>query len=67
MGLAAAVTLDRAAKTGTLDVTVQTDSIDFGMTKLNEHAEFGLDYGKADRFNMETKLEIQAEDMTQVR
>ena len=31
------VVLDRAAKTGTIDVTVQTDSIDFGNAKLDEH------------------------------
>jgi polyisoprenoid-binding protein YceI len=33
------VVLDQAAKTGTIDVTVDTDSIDFGMPKLNEHAK----------------------------
>lgn len=135
------VTLDRAAKTGTIDVTVQTDSIDFGMAKMNEHAksaemfdvakyptatfkgnftkfngdvpteadgqltlrgvtkpvkleigsfkcmpspmlkgrevcgadaeakfnrdEFGVDYGKAYGFNMETKLKIQVEGVKQ--
>lgn len=32
------VVLDRAAKTGTIDVVVQTDSIDFGNAKLDEHA-----------------------------
>ena len=32
------VVLDRAAKTGTIDVTVDVGSIDFGMDKLNEHA-----------------------------
>jgi polyisoprenoid-binding protein YceI len=40
------VTLDRAAKTGTIDVTVQTDSIDFGQAKLNELAK------GADMFNV---------------
>lgn len=134
------VTLDRAAKTGTIEVTVQTNSIDFGQDKLNELAkgadmfnvvkyptatfkgnftrfngevpteaageltllgvtkpvkmqidsfkciqhpmlkrevcgadaemrfnrdEFGLDYGKAYGFNMETKLEIQVEGLKQ--
>jgi len=134
------VTLDRAAKTGTINVTVQTDSIDFGQGKLNEIAkgadifnvasyptanfkgqftkfkgdapteaegqltlhgvtkpvtieigsfkcmphpmlkrevcgadaemkfnrdEFGLDYGKAYGFNMETKLKIQVEGIKQ--
>jgi polyisoprenoid-binding protein YceI len=33
------VVLDRAAKSGTIDVTVQTDSIDFGNAKLDEHAK----------------------------
>lgn len=32
------VTLDRAKKTGTLDITVHIDSIDFGHDKMNEHA-----------------------------
>ena len=32
------VTLDRAAKTGTLDVKIDTASIDFGHNKMNEHA-----------------------------
>lgn len=33
------VTLDRAKKTGTLDITVYIDSIDFGHDKMNEHAK----------------------------
>ncbi|HET8711196.1 MAG TPA: YceI family protein [Spongiibacteraceae bacterium] len=32
------VVLDRVAKTGSIDVSVQTDSIDFGNAKLDEHA-----------------------------
>jgi polyisoprenoid-binding protein YceI len=32
------ITLDRAAKTGTVDITIDTASIDFGHAKLNEHA-----------------------------
>ncbi len=32
------VVLDRQAKRGTIDVTVDVGSIDFGMEKLNEHA-----------------------------
>jgi polyisoprenoid-binding protein YceI len=32
------VVYDKAAKSGTIDVTVQTNSIDFGNAKLNEHA-----------------------------
>jgi polyisoprenoid-binding protein YceI len=33
------VVLDRQNGTGTVDITVQTASIDFGMPKLNEHAK----------------------------
>ena len=33
------VTLDRAAKTGTVDITIDTASIDFGHAKMNEHAK----------------------------
>ena len=41
------VTLDRAAKTGTLDIAIDASSIDFGHQKMNEHAK-----GK-DMFNVE--------------
>lgn len=41
------IVLDRAAKTGWLDITIDTASIDFGHAKLNEHAR-----GK-DLFNVE--------------
>ena len=33
------ITLDRAAKTGTVAITIDTTSIDFGMAKMNEHAK----------------------------
>jgi len=33
------VVYDKDAKTGTIDVTVDVSSIDFGMPKLNEHAK----------------------------
>jgi polyisoprenoid-binding protein YceI len=32
------VTLDRAAKTGTVDIAIDPSSIDFGHDKMNEHA-----------------------------
>ncbi|MGM3273510.1 YceI family protein [Ralstonia sp. 24A2] len=32
-------TLDREAKKGSIDVTVQTDSISFGLPKMDEHAK----------------------------
>jgi polyisoprenoid-binding protein YceI len=35
------IVLDRAAGTGTLEITVDTSSIDFGQAKLNEHAKSG--------------------------
>lgn len=36
---AGTIVLDKARGTGTVDVTVDTTSIDFGMPKLNEHAQ----------------------------
>jgi polyisoprenoid-binding protein YceI len=33
------VVLDRAAKTGTVDITIEANSLDFGNDKLNEHAK----------------------------
>ncbi|WP_312516589.1 YceI family protein [Massilia sp.] len=33
------VTIDREAKTGSLDITVDINSIDFGHDKMNEHAK----------------------------
>lgn len=41
------IVLDRAAKTGSVDITVDTSSIDFGHAKLNEHAK------SKDMFNVE--------------
>ena len=35
------IVLDRAAGTGTLEITVDTSSIDFGNPKLNEHVKSG--------------------------
>jgi polyisoprenoid-binding protein YceI len=32
------ITLDKEAKTGTVDITIDINSIDFGHAKLNEHA-----------------------------
>ncbi|MBI3230683.1 MAG: polyisoprenoid-binding protein [Burkholderiales bacterium] len=33
------IVLDKAAKTGSVDITVDTNSIDFGHAKMNEHAK----------------------------
>jgi len=41
------VTLDRAARTGTINITIDTSSIDFGHEKMNNHAK------SADMFDVE--------------
>jgi polyisoprenoid-binding protein YceI len=41
------VMLDQAAKTGTMNITIDTSSIDFGLDKMNEHAR------SKDMFNVE--------------
>lgn len=41
------VTLDKEAKAGSVDITIDTKSIDFGHDKMNEHAQ------TADFFNVE--------------
>lgn len=41
------VSLDRAAKTGTVDITIDANSVDFGLATLNEHAK------SKDMFNVE--------------
>jgi polyisoprenoid-binding protein YceI len=46
-GTKGTITLDRAAKTGSLDITIDTTSIDFGHDKMNTHAK------SADIFNVE--------------
>jgi polyisoprenoid-binding protein YceI len=33
------ITLDRAAKSGSVDITIDTTSIDFGHAKMNDHAK----------------------------
>lgn len=41
------ITLDRAARTGTADITIDAASIDFGHAKMNDHAK------SKDMFNVE--------------
>ncbi len=43
------ITLDRAAKTGTVDITIDANSLDFGHAKLNEHAK-GKDMFDVEKF-----------------
>ncbi len=42
------VALDRAAKTGTVNITIDAKSVDFGHDKMNEHA-LGDDFFKVDK------------------
>jgi polyisoprenoid-binding protein YceI len=64
------VVYDKAAKSGTIDVTVDMSSIDFGMPKLNEHAKSGEIFdaakyptatysGKFTKFNGDVPAEAQ--------
>jgi polyisoprenoid-binding protein YceI len=43
------VTLDKAAKTGSLNIVIDTASVDFGHSKLNEHVR-GEDFLNATKF-----------------
>ena len=43
------VSLDRAAKTGTVDISIDAKSVDFGHEKMNEHAA-GPDFFNAEQF-----------------
>jgi polyisoprenoid-binding protein YceI len=63
------IVLDRQAKSGTVDITVDASSIDFGHAKLNEHAKSAemfdvakyptISYkGTIDKFNGENPAEV---------
>jgi polyisoprenoid-binding protein YceI len=63
------IVLDRQAKTGTVDITVDAASIDFGHAKLNEHAKSAemfdvakfptITYkGTIDKFNGDSPAEV---------
>jgi polyisoprenoid-binding protein YceI len=66
------IVLDTAAKTGTVDITIDTSSLDFGHDKLNDHAK-GKDMfdagqfptatfkGNISKFDGATPKEIQGE------
>ncbi len=43
------VTLDRTAKTGTVDISIDAKSVDFGHEKMNEHAR-GEDFFNVEKF-----------------
>jgi polyisoprenoid-binding protein YceI len=66
------VVLDRAAKTGTVDITIDTASVDFGHAKMNEHARgkdmFNVEQfptatfkGKSIKFNGDTPVAVDGE------
>jgi polyisoprenoid-binding protein YceI len=66
------VVYDKAAKAGTVEITVDTKSIDFGMDKMNEHANSAEIFdtakfptavfkGKLAKFNGEAPTEVQGE------
>jgi polyisoprenoid-binding protein YceI len=66
------VVLDRAAKTGTVEVTMKMDTIDFGHAKMNEHAVGAEIFdaakfptatykGKFTKFNGEVPAEVQGD------
>ena len=62
------VTLDRAAKTGTVDITIDTASIDFGMAKMNDHAKSAdmFDVAKYPTANYKGKLVFKGDVPTSV-
>ncbi len=66
------VVLDREAKTGSVEVNVDTASIDYGLAKMNEHAKsaelFDVEKyptavykGKLTKFNGDVPTEVQGE------
>lgn len=66
------IVLDRAAKSGTVDITVKTESVDFGHEKMNEHAKkedifdvakfpTATYTGKFSAFNGDVPTEIQGD------
>jgi polyisoprenoid-binding protein YceI len=66
------ITLDRAAKTGALDITIDTGSIDFGYERMNKHAKSPDMFdvakfptatykGNAIRFNGDQPAEVDGE------
>ena len=66
------IVLDRAAKTGTVDITIDTASLDFGHDKMNDHAKgkdmFNVEKfptatykGKSIKFNGDTPVAVEGE------
>ena len=66
------IVLDRAAKTGTVDITIDANSLDFGHEKLNTHAKSADMFdvakfptavykGKSIKFNGDTPVAVDGE------
>lgn len=66
------IVLDRAAKTGTVDITIDAASLDFGHDKMNDHAKgkdmFNVEKfptatykGKSIKFNGDTPVAVEGE------
>lgn len=66
------IVLDRAAKTGTVDITIDAASLDFGHNKMNDHAKgkdmFNVEKfptatykGKSVKFNGDTPVAVEGE------
>jgi polyisoprenoid-binding protein YceI len=62
------IVLDRAAKTGTVDINIDTNSLDFGHAKLNEHAKSPdmFDVAKYPTANYKGKLVFKGDVPTSV-
>lgn len=64
------ITLDREKKTGSVDIVIDADSIDFGMAKLNEHATKAEDMFDAAKYPKitykSTKLNFKGADLASV-
>jgi polyisoprenoid-binding protein YceI len=62
------IVVDRAAKTGSVDITIDTTSIDFGHDKMNDHAKGGdmFDVAKFPTANYKGKLVFKGDVPTSV-
>jgi len=62
------IVVDKAARTGTIDITIDATSIDFGNDKLNEHAKGGemFDVAKFPNATYKGKLVFKGDTPTSV-
>jgi len=63
------IQMDRAAKTGTMDITIDATSINFGLDKMNSHAK-GADMFNVEKFPTVTykgkKFKFEGEQLVEV-